>query len=141
VTMTIRPGLSAYLPLGAIAGGLVALWVCIWLYRGPHTGAWQPITLIVGFYIIWCLALWRRVLTIDDNGILCTYLMRKPRRVAWSEVRYSEIVLWIDRNPYQFLVFGDSPNKPLLDIPLKLYDKIDVDFLLSFDRLSIRDAT
>jgi len=76
----------------------------------------------------------------DDDGILCTYLMRKPPRVAWSEVRYSEITFWIDRNPYQILVFGESPDKPLLDIPLKLYNKTDIDFLLNFDRLMIRDA-
>jgi len=137
MTRTIRTGRSAYLPLGVIAGGLVALWTFVWIYRGPQTGAWQPILLVVGFYSLWCLALWRRVLTIDDEGILCTYLTRKPRRVVWSEVQRSAITLWMDRRPFQILVFGESSDKPLLDIPLKLYDKSDVEFLMSLERLRI----
>jgi hypothetical protein len=125
------------LPLGIIAGGLVALWMFVWIYRGPQTGAWQSILLVVGFYSLWCLALCRRVLTIDDEGILCTYLIRKPRRVAWSEVRRSAITLWMDRRPFQILVFGESSDKPLLDIPLKLYEKSDVEFLMGLERLRI----
>jgi hypothetical protein len=115
LTKTIRTERSAYLPLGIIAGGLVALWLFVWIYRGPQTGAWQPILLVVGFYMLWCLALSRRVLTVDDDGILCTYLIRKPRRVAWSEVQRSAITLWMDRRPFQILIFGESSDKPLLD--------------------------
>lgn len=137
MTRTIRVGRSAYLPLGIIAGGLVALWIFVWIYRGPQTGAWQPILLVVGFYSLWCLALWRRVLTIDDQGILCTYLTRRARRVAWSEIRRSAITLWMDQRPFQILVFGESSDQPLLDIPLKLYDRSDVEFLLGLERLRI----
>jgi hypothetical protein len=142
MTRTIRPGRSAYLSLGSIVSALVAVWVSVWINRGPEAGAWQPITLVIGIYMLWCLALWQRVLIVDEEGIRCTYLLRKPRRLAWSEVRRSEIVFWIDRKPYQILIFGNSQEKTLLDIPLRLYDKADVDFLMGLDRLRIGiDAT
>ena len=124
-------------PFGIIAGGLIVLWMFVWIYRGPQTGAWQPLLVVVAFYTLWCLVLWRRVLTIDDDGILCVYLIGKPRRVVWGEVRRSVITLWKGGRPFQILVFGDSPDKPLLDIPLKLYDKPDVEFLMSLDKLRI----
>jgi len=141
MTKTIRPGLSAYVPLGLIAGGIVLLWVFVWIYRGPQTGAWQPIALVVGLYVLWCLALWRRVLTIDEDGLLCTYLLRRPRRVLWSDIQRSEIMLWIDRKPYQIIVYGASHDKPLLDIPLRLYAASDVDFLMGLGKLKIRNNT
>jgi hypothetical protein len=140
MTRALRTSRPAYLPLGIIAGGLVVLWVLVWIYRGPQTGAWQPIALVVGFYAVWCLAQWRRVLVIDNQGIRCTYLIGKPRAVAWSEIRRSEIALWIDRKPYQLRVFGSSPAKPLLTIPLRLYDKSDVDFLMALDGLRIEKS-
>ena len=89
--------------------------------------------------MLWCLSVSRRVLVIDEDGIECRYLTRKPRRVAWSEVQRSEIMRWINRRPYQLLVFGESPDKPLLDIALKLYDIADVDYLLNLEGLKIRN--
>jgi len=138
MTKTIRPGRSAYLPLGVIVIGLVALWVFVWIYRGPQTKAWQPIVLIIGFYILWCLVLLQRVIIVDDHGICCTYLIKKTCRVTWSEIRHSEVTYWIDRKPFQIIVFGDSSNKPLLDIPIKLYDQPEAGFLLGLDGLKIR---
>ncbi len=137
MTRKIRAGRSAYLPLGIIAGGLIVLWIFVWIYRGPQTGAWQPILLVAGFYSLWCVSLWRRVLTIDEEGIRCTYLTRRTRWVAWGEVHRSVITLWTDRQPFQILVFGEFSGKPLLDIPLKLYAKSDVEFLISLERLKI----
>lgn len=133
---TIRPGRSAYLPLGMIAAGLVALWTFTGIYRGWQTGAWQPILIVVGLYSLWCAALWRRVLVVSDEGLTCTYLAKKPKRVSWGDVQRSAVTYWRDRRPFQILVFGASSN-PLLDIPLSLFDAHDVDFLLSLPELKI----
>jgi len=141
MTKTIRSGRSAYLPLGIIAGGIVVLWIFVWMYRGPQTGAWQPIMITAFFYILWSLMLWRRVLIIDDDGILCTYLTRKPRRVEWSNIRHSVITFWSDGQPFQILVFGSVSGQPLLDIPLKFYDKSDVEFLMSLERLKLAHSS
>jgi hypothetical protein len=43
----------------------------------------------------------------------------------------------MDRRPFQILVFGESSDKPLPDIPLKLYDKSDAEFLLGLERLRV----
>lgn len=141
MTRTLRAGRSAYLPLGVIVGGLIVLWTLIWIYRGPQTGAWQPIALFAAFYALWCLVQWRRILIVDHQGIHCTYLIARPRHVAWSEIRRSEIALWIDRRPYQLRIFGSSADKPLLTIPLRLYDKSDMDFLLTLDRLRVEKGS
>ena len=47
------------------------------------------------------------------------------------------IMFWMDRRPFQILVFGGSSDKPLLNIPLKLYNKCDVVLLLSLKGLKI----
>lgn len=135
---TIRPGRRAHVPLGLIALGLIALWIFVGMFRGWRGGAWQPILIVVGLYTLWVAALWRRVLVLTDDGITCAYLMRKSRKVSWNEVHYSVITFWSDGSRFQILVFGASPDKPLLDIPLSLFDQRDIEFLLSLDELRIR---
>jgi len=134
---TLRPGISAYLPLGLISAGLVVLYLFVWVVRGPQTNAWQPIVLVVGVYLLWCLSLWRRVIVLDEGGIRCTYLMRKARSVTWSEIDRSVMVNWIDRKPYQVLIFGQSAETPLMELPLRLYHPTDVELLLNMDGLKL----
>ncbi len=137
MTRTIRAGRRAYLPLGAIVGALVVLWTTIGVTRGGETGAWRVVLVLVGVYAVWVVVCMGRRVVITSSGITARYLFGSDCTVSWSAIYRSEITAWLGRAPFQILIYGDDDAAPLLDIPLPLFDRRDVEFLLSLDSLKI----
>jgi len=134
----VRPGLRAYLPLGLVVSGVTAIWIVIWIERGSGTGAWQPVVLFLGLYVLWCLVVSSRVLVLSDRDLACSYLTRPPAIVAWHDVHYSAITYWPGGVPIQILVYGEDRATPAIRIPVGIYSRRDVEYLMSLDRLRIR---
>lgn len=129
---TLRAGRPGYLPLGIIAGSIVGVWILIWIRDGPTTNAWQPIVIIGGAYGLYAVGIRARVIDLSEETITCHYLIRKPRRIAWREVRRIGLTYWTDGSPFQIILWGESATKAMLDIPLPWYSKADRDFLYRF---------
>ncbi len=134
---TIRPGLPAYLPLGAVVAGVIAVWVGVWVARGPQTGAWQPILLLTVIYLAWIVFVSARVLTLTDAGLTCSYRIGRSRTIEWSDIGTSAVTYWMKRVPTQILVYGRSFTKPVLTIPLGLYRRSDVEYLMGLEEMKI----
>ena len=130
---TIRPGLPAYLPLGVILAGVVAIWVAVWVTRGSQTGAWQP--MLVAIYGVWVVFAGARVITVSDTGLTCYYRFRQARYVSWDEIGSSTVTYWMTRVPTQILIYGQSITGPILTIPLGLYSRRDVEYLMGIKQL------
>ncbi len=136
IIRTIRAGWRAYVPLGSIVGALVVLWIAIGVTRGGETGAWRVVLLLLGGYAVWVVVCMGRRLVITTSGITARYLVGKDRTVAWDVIAKSHITAWLGRAPFQILIYGEDAA-PLLDIPLPLFNRRDVEYLLSLESLKI----
>lgn len=134
---TLRAGWRAYLPLGSIVAALVVLWIAIGVTRGAETGAWRVVLLLLGVYAVWVVICMGRRIVVTSSGITARYLVGSERRVSWNAVRRSQITAWLGSSPFQILIYGNDDDAPLLDIPLPLFARRDVEYLLSLQGLKI----
>lgn len=115
---------------------IVALWIFVWISKGAQTGAWQPIAIVVGVYLIWCGVIARRTVCVLPDGVRLDFLVAKSVRVHFDDVRESIVTYWFDRRPMQIILYGDG-HVPLASISLQLYRARDRDFLLSIPELRL----
>jgi hypothetical protein len=137
---TIHPDKSAYLVMGAIAAVVV---MAMMLGMGSREEKLLPAVatiLVAGAFAVWCWILQGHCLKIDENGITRQDRFRKTRRLAWPELERSEIPYLSGRPPMQILVWGRHADSPSLTVPLKLYGRDDVRFLLELDELRWTDG-
>ncbi len=132
----IRPSAAAYLGLGSIVLTIVVLWAAVWISKGGQTGAWQPITIFLGVYILWCVVVGRRRILVFEDLLQIEYLTRRPVQLRFDEVRASTLRYWFDGSPVQLVVHGEAPEI-VVTIPLRIYAKADRDFLLSLPELRV----
>lgn len=132
----IRPSPLAYLGLGAIVLAIVALWTAVWISRGAQTGAWQPIAIVVGVYLVWCAVIARRTVCVLPDGLRLNFLVAKTVWVRFDDVHESIVTYWLDRRPMQIIVYSDG-QAPIASIALQLYRAGDRDFLLSIPGLRV----
>ncbi len=133
----IRPSPAAYFGLGTVVLAIVVLWTAVWVSRGGQTGAWQPIVIVVGVYLLWCAVLLRRTVYVLPDGIRLNFLIGKSVDVRYVDVHESIVTYWFDRRPMQIIVYGDG-HVPLASISLQLYRADDREFLLSIPELRLK---
>lgn len=132
---TIHPDKSAYLVMGAIAAVVV---IALILGMGSREEKSLPavvILLVGGAYTVWCWILQGHCLKIDEDGITRQDRFRKNRHLAWPELERFEIPYLSGRPPMQILVWDPHADSPRLTVPLKLYGRDDVRYLLELEEL------
>lgn len=137
----IYPGFAAYVPTGLLVGFIILLLSAVWMKGGFQTKAPQLLVTIIILYLMFCFGVSQRKVEITEEGIIVHHIFKKIH-IFWSDISKSEITVWIDpKVPFQILVYGDDPNTPLVDIPVILYDKRDVIYLISIEHLKLSHST